>query len=111
MLNECPGPDLCGPLRPDAPGHCRAHHQRAARQAPQMSPQAGGAGERSGVDRLSAHVLERELRSPGSSPQAKQEGQENVSAKVENPVLEITRTFDATPAEVFNAWLNREEWA
>ncbi len=34
-----------------------------------------------------------------------------MSAKVENPVLEITRTFEATPAEVFNAWLNREEWA
>jgi uncharacterized protein YndB with AHSA1/START domain len=30
---------------------------------------------------------------------------------VENPVLEITRMFDATPAEVFNAWLNRDEWA
>jgi len=34
-----------------------------------------------------------------------------VTAKVENPVLEITRIFEATPAEVFNAWLNREEWA
>ena len=34
-----------------------------------------------------------------------------MTAKVENPVLEITRIFEATPAEVFNAWLNREEWA
>jgi uncharacterized protein YndB with AHSA1/START domain len=29
----------------------------------------------------------------------------------ENPVLEITRIFDAPPARVFAAWLNREEWA
>jgi uncharacterized protein YndB with AHSA1/START domain len=34
-----------------------------------------------------------------------------VITKVENPVLEITRIFEATAAEVFNAWLNREEWA
>jgi uncharacterized protein YndB with AHSA1/START domain len=34
-----------------------------------------------------------------------------VTAKVENPVLEITRIFEATTAEVFNAWLDREEWA
>jgi uncharacterized protein YndB with AHSA1/START domain len=34
-----------------------------------------------------------------------------VTTKVENPVLEITRIFEATPAEVFNAWLEREQWA
>ena len=34
-----------------------------------------------------------------------------MTAKVENPVLEITRIFDAPPARVFEAWLNREEWA
>jgi uncharacterized protein YndB with AHSA1/START domain len=34
-----------------------------------------------------------------------------VTTKIENPVLEITRSFEATPAEVFDAWLNREEWA
>jgi uncharacterized protein YndB with AHSA1/START domain len=34
-----------------------------------------------------------------------------VTTEVENTVLEITRIFDATPAEVFNAWLTREEWA
>jgi uncharacterized protein YndB with AHSA1/START domain len=28
-----------------------------------------------------------------------------------NPVLEITRIFDAPPARVFAAWLTREEWA
>jgi uncharacterized protein YndB with AHSA1/START domain len=28
----------------------------------------------------------------------------------EDTVLEITRLFDAPPARVFNAWLNREEW-
>jgi uncharacterized protein YndB with AHSA1/START domain len=34
-----------------------------------------------------------------------------MTTKLENPVLEITRIFDATPAEIFNAWLDREEWA
>jgi uncharacterized protein YndB with AHSA1/START domain len=34
-----------------------------------------------------------------------------VTTKVENPVLEITRIFEATAAEVFNAWLEREQWA
>jgi uncharacterized protein YndB with AHSA1/START domain len=29
---------------------------------------------------------------------------------VTEPVLKITRTFDAPPERVFNAWLNREEW-
>jgi uncharacterized protein YndB with AHSA1/START domain len=28
----------------------------------------------------------------------------------EDTVLEITRLFDAPPARVFNAWLDREEW-
>ena len=28
----------------------------------------------------------------------------------ESPVLEITRIFDAPPAQVFEAWLDREEW-
>ena len=28
----------------------------------------------------------------------------------EGTTLEITRRFDAPPARVFNAWLNREEW-
>lgn len=32
----------------------------------------------------------------------------NVAA--EDTTLEITRIFDAPPARVFNAWLNREEW-
>jgi uncharacterized protein YndB with AHSA1/START domain len=27
------------------------------------------------------------------------------------PVLEITRIFDAPPARVFEAWLDRDEWA
>jgi uncharacterized protein YndB with AHSA1/START domain len=27
------------------------------------------------------------------------------------PVLEITRIFDATPDRVFDAWLDRDEWA
>jgi uncharacterized protein YndB with AHSA1/START domain len=34
-----------------------------------------------------------------------------VSAKAEIPVLEITRSFEASAAEIFNAWLDREEWA
>jgi uncharacterized protein YndB with AHSA1/START domain len=34
-----------------------------------------------------------------------------VTTTVENPVLEITRIFEATPSEVFNAWLDREQWA
>jgi uncharacterized protein YndB with AHSA1/START domain len=34
-----------------------------------------------------------------------------MTTTVENPVLEITRMFDATATEVFNAWLNREQWA
>jgi uncharacterized protein YndB with AHSA1/START domain len=34
-----------------------------------------------------------------------------VTTTVENPVLEIVRIFEASPAEVFNAWLDREEWA
>jgi uncharacterized protein YndB with AHSA1/START domain len=34
-----------------------------------------------------------------------------MTTTVENPVLEITRIFDATPAEVFSAWLDREQWA
>jgi uncharacterized protein YndB with AHSA1/START domain len=34
-----------------------------------------------------------------------------VTTEVENPVLEITRIFEASPAEVFNAWLDREQWA
>jgi uncharacterized protein YndB with AHSA1/START domain len=34
-----------------------------------------------------------------------------VTTKVETPVLEITRIFEATPAEVFHAWLDREQWA
>jgi uncharacterized protein YndB with AHSA1/START domain len=34
-----------------------------------------------------------------------------VTTKVETPVLEITRSFEASAAEVFNAWLNRDEWA
>lgn len=29
---------------------------------------------------------------------------------VDDTTLEITRLFDAPPARVFNAWLNREEW-
>lgn len=29
---------------------------------------------------------------------------------VEAPVLEIVRIFDAPPARVFEAWLDREEW-
>jgi uncharacterized protein YndB with AHSA1/START domain len=32
----------------------------------------------------------------------------NVTA--ENTTLEIKRIFDATPARVFDAWLDREEW-
>jgi uncharacterized protein YndB with AHSA1/START domain len=28
----------------------------------------------------------------------------------DNHVLEVTRTFDASPARVFNAWIIREEW-
>ncbi|HEV2674648.1 MAG TPA: SRPBCC domain-containing protein [Aliidongia sp.] len=28
----------------------------------------------------------------------------------ENPVLEITRVFDATPSRIFRLWLDREEW-
>jgi uncharacterized protein YndB with AHSA1/START domain len=28
----------------------------------------------------------------------------------ESPVLEIIRIFDARPAQVFEAWLDREEW-
>jgi uncharacterized protein YndB with AHSA1/START domain len=34
-----------------------------------------------------------------------------VITKVENPVLELTRIFEANPEEVFNAWLDREQWA
>ena len=34
-----------------------------------------------------------------------------MTTKDESPVLEITRIFEATPAEIFNAWLDREEWA
>jgi uncharacterized protein YndB with AHSA1/START domain len=34
-----------------------------------------------------------------------------MTTAIDNPVIEITRIFDATPAEVFNAWLNREQWA
>jgi uncharacterized protein YndB with AHSA1/START domain len=30
---------------------------------------------------------------------------------ISNPVLEITRIFDAPPARVFAAWLTQEQWA
>jgi uncharacterized protein YndB with AHSA1/START domain len=33
-----------------------------------------------------------------------------MSVAAEDTTLEITRIFDAPPARVFNAWLNREEW-
>ena len=33
-----------------------------------------------------------------------------MTATLDVPVLEIRRTFDAAPARVFDAWLNREEW-
>ena len=33
-----------------------------------------------------------------------------MNAAADDTVLEITRMFDAPPARVFNAWLNREEW-
>jgi uncharacterized protein YndB with AHSA1/START domain len=33
-----------------------------------------------------------------------------MSAVAEDTTLEITRLFDAPPAQVFNAWLQREEW-
>jgi uncharacterized protein YndB with AHSA1/START domain len=29
---------------------------------------------------------------------------------IDETVLELTRVFDAAPARVFNAWLDREEW-
>jgi uncharacterized protein YndB with AHSA1/START domain len=28
----------------------------------------------------------------------------------ENTILEITRVFDTSPARLFNAWIQREEW-
>jgi uncharacterized protein YndB with AHSA1/START domain len=34
-----------------------------------------------------------------------------VTTPIESPVLEITRIFEASPTEVFNAWLEREQWA
>jgi uncharacterized protein YndB with AHSA1/START domain len=35
-----------------------------------------------------------------------------VTTTIENPVLVITRMFDASPAEIFNAaWLDREQFA
>jgi uncharacterized protein YndB with AHSA1/START domain len=33
-----------------------------------------------------------------------------MNAAVDDTTLEITRLFDALPARVFDAWLNREEW-
>ena len=36
--------------------------------------------------------------------------QQAIKPASEHPVLEITRVFDATPAHVFEAWLDREEW-
>lgn len=33
-----------------------------------------------------------------------------MKAPVDETVLQITRVFDAPPARVFDAWLNREEW-
>jgi uncharacterized protein YndB with AHSA1/START domain len=33
-----------------------------------------------------------------------------MNAAVDDTTLEITRLFDAPPARVFDAWLNREEW-
>jgi uncharacterized protein YndB with AHSA1/START domain len=33
-----------------------------------------------------------------------------MTATTEDTVLEIKRVFDAPPARVFDAWLNREEW-
>ena len=34
-----------------------------------------------------------------------------MTTPIESPVLEITRIFEASPTEVFNAWLEREQWA
>jgi uncharacterized protein YndB with AHSA1/START domain len=36
--------------------------------------------------------------------------QQAIESASEQPVLEITRIFDARPADVFEAWLDREEW-
>lgn len=33
-----------------------------------------------------------------------------MTATLDAPVLELRRRFDAAPARVFDAWLNREEW-
>jgi len=33
-----------------------------------------------------------------------------MNATADDTLLEITRLFDAPPARVFDAWLNREEW-
>jgi uncharacterized protein YndB with AHSA1/START domain len=33
-----------------------------------------------------------------------------MNTTADGTTLEITRSFDAAPARVFNAWLNREEW-
>ena len=33
-----------------------------------------------------------------------------MSVAAEDTTLEITHLFNAPPARVFNAWLNREEW-
>jgi uncharacterized protein YndB with AHSA1/START domain len=33
-----------------------------------------------------------------------------MNAAADDTTLEITRLFDAPPARVFDAWLNREEW-
>ena len=34
-----------------------------------------------------------------------------MTTPIESSVLEITRIFEASPTEVFNAWLDREQWA
>ncbi len=33
-----------------------------------------------------------------------------MSTTFENPVMEVVRLFDAPPARVFDAWLNKDEW-
>jgi uncharacterized protein YndB with AHSA1/START domain len=35
----------------------------------------------------------------------------NATSRPDETTLELRRTFDATPARVFDAWLSREEWA
>jgi hypothetical protein len=57
--------------------------------------------------RLGRHGL---LRPPRRAPQTIPKGEKAMNAAADDTTLEITRMFDAPPARVFDAWLNREQW-